>query len=595
MSRDDIGAGPAVRSDSREVARVLLRFEPRGRSKLSLIGVLSLVSGLSEAGVIALVSGAAVATAQGDAAVRLSVVSLRPMEALWLAMGLIGLNVAMSVVLANALATLSSDTSYAARTRIVSAFHRASYQRKSQDRLAALQEVLTTYVDRLATAFSALSLLISAVLSTASFAIAAVIVSPLAAVVIAMVGVLLAGVLRPAAKLTRRASGSLARQRRHYAEGATESVLLARELSVFGVSGVAGARLREVDKGVAREYRKTRYLLSLAPKVYQALALACAVAGLMVLSQTKISNLAAVGAVVLLLVRSLSYAQGILTGLQAMSEHRTYVDRLMTFLDSYEGEAKPHGTIAIGSLTKVELHDVGFGYEADSLALADIGLSIAGGETIGIVGPSGAGKSTLVNLLLRLYTPTSGSILVNGISLEEVEDEEWHRRTAIVPQEPRLLHGTVADNIRFLRKIDEATVELAANEANIAEFVRSLPDGFDAPVGELGMGLSGGQRQRICIARALAGRPDLLVLDEPTSALDGDSEAAIQRTLEALKGRVTMVLVAHRLSTLSICDRLVVMKDGRVESVGTPAELLGTSEYYREALRLAGISGGSTV
>ena len=148
-----------------------------------------------------------------------------------------------------------------------------------------------------------------------------------------------------------------------------------------------------------------------------------------------------------------------------------------------------------------------------------------------------------------------------------------------MPQEPRLLHGSLADNIRFLREIDDNSVEAAARDANIEGFIRSLPDGFDSPVGELGMGLSGGQRQRICIARALAGKPDLLVLDEPTSALDGDSETAIQRTLESLKGGVTMVLVAHRLSTLSICDRLVVMKDGRIENVGTPEELLGSSEY----------------
>lgn len=595
VSSDDIGAVHASRSDAREIARVLLRFEPRGRSKLAGIGALSLITGLSEAGVIALVSGAAVATAQGDASIRLAFVSLRPIESLWVAMGLIVLNIAMAVVLANALATLSSDASYEARNRIVGAFHRASYQRKAQDRLAALQEVLTTYVDRLAAAFSALSMLISAVLSTVSFAIAAMVVSPLAAVIIGVVGVLLAAVLRPATKLTRQASRSLARQRKAYAEGATESVLLARELSVFGVSAVAGDRLREVDEGVAIEYRKTRYLLSLAPKVYQGLALASAVAGLMVLTQIEITNLAAVGAVVLLLVRSLSYAQNILSGLQALSDHRSFVDRLMGFLDSYEGEARAHGSDVVGPLTTVELHNVGFGYGAATPALTAVSLAIAAGETIGIVGPSGAGKSTLVNLLLRLYRPTEGSIEVNGTPIDDVEDGEWHRRTAIVPQEPRLLHGTVTDNIRFLREIDDATVELAASEANIAEFVRSLPDGFDAPVGELGMGLSGGQRQRICIARALAGRPDLLVLDEPTSALDGDSEAAIQRTLENLKGRVTMVLVAHRLSTLSICDRLVVMKDGHVESVGTPAELLGTSDYYREALRLAGISGGPTV
>lgn len=591
MTRRNRTEDQPKRSDSLETAQALLHFEPRAKSKLTVIGGLSLLSGLSEAGVITLVSAAAVATAQSDEVVRLSVASFQPIEALWAALGLLAFNLGIGVYLAHSLAKLSAEASFEARKQIVGAFHRASYQRKSRDRVAALQEVLTTDVDRFATSINSLSMLISASLSTISFGIAAIAVSPFAAVVIAVVGVLLTAVLRPAANLTRQASRSLAQRRRGYAEGATESVLLARELSVFGVSTEADIRLRKIDVGVAAEFRRTSFLLTLAPKAYQTIALACAVVGLMVLNQLEIGNLAAVGAVVLLLVRSLSYAQNILTGLQTMSGHRAYVDRLMEFLSSYNDTAIPHGTRQIGKVDTVEFKNVGFGYDDHTPALADVSLAIKAGETVGIVGPSGAGKSTLVNLLLRLYTPSDGSILVNGIPLHEVADQEWHHRTAIVPQEPRLLHGSVADNIRFLRDFDIGTVERAAAEANIAEFVRTQPEGFDAPVGELGLGLSGGQRQRICIGRALAGDPDLLVLDEPTSALDGDSEAAIQRTLENLQGRVTMVIVAHRLSTLSICDRLVVLRDGRVESVGTPADLIGSSEYYREALRLAGISG----
>lgn len=195
----------------------------------------------------------------------------------------------------------------------------------------------------------------------------------------------------------------------------------------------------------------------------------------------------------------------------------------------------------------------------------------------------------MVNVLLRLYEPTSGEVLVNGVALHDVDDNEWHRRVAIVPQEPRLTHGTIADNIRFLRDLDDESVQQAAVEAHIDGFIRTLPAGYDSPVGELGMGLSGGQRQRICIARALAGKPDLLVLDEPTSALDGESEAAIQRTLQQLKGQVTMVIVAHRLSTLSICDRLLVLEDGRLVASGSADDLAESSPYYREAMRLAGL------
>ena len=154
---------------------------------------------------------------------------------------------------------------------------------------------------------------------------------------------------------------------------------------------------------------------------------------------------------------------------------------------------------------------------------------------------------------------------------------------------PRLIHGTIAENIRFLRQIDDAAVRQAAQDANIAEYIESLPLGYESPVNELGTSLSGGQRQRICIARALAGNPDLLVLDEPTSALDGESEEAIQRTLQNLTGRVTMLIVAHRMSTLTICDRLVLLSGGTVLDAGTADELRESSRYYRDAIRRAGL------
>ena len=173
--------------------------------------------------------------------------------------------------------------------------------------------------------------------------------------------------------------------------------------------------------------------------------------------------------------------------------------------------------------------------------------------------------------------------------LSKVDDQEWHRNTAIVPQEPRLLAGTIGDNIQFLRDFTPDALHRAADEAHIGSFVRTLQHGFASPVGELGQGLSGGQRQRICIARALAGGPQLLVLDEPTRALDGESESAVQATLTALSGRVTMLLVAHRLSTLSICDRIMVVDKGQITALGTPAELRDSSPYYREAMTHAGL------
>jgi ABC-type multidrug transport system fused ATPase/permease subunit len=577
-------------TDARRCIEVLRRFDPHGRRSLAQIAVLSFVGGLFEAGVLVLLTAVAVATTSEDKHhVSVGPITTTPRWLLLGALALVVAGVANGRWLAKAVARTTVTVSLNARQALLEAYHAASYQRKSQDRVAALQEALTTYVDRFTSGFGSLANLVAGVLNLVSFAVAALVVNPFAAIALAVVGALLLLVLRPAARRTRKATEVFMGGRRRYAEGATESVLLAREHAVFGVSGRAGSHLLELDQDVSVQYGLVRYLANFIPRLYQGLAFGMAIVGLLAVTSLELSDLAAIGAVVLLLVRSLSYAQQVLSGLQILSEQRPFIDTMVDLLDSYSAEPRRRGTTPIGPIERLELRDVSFAYPGHPPALRELSLDIRPGETIGVLGPSGAGKTTLVNLLLRLYEPTEGRIEVNGIDLHDADDDEWHRRTAIVPQEPRLLLGTVADNVRFLRDLADDDVRQATVDANIADFVATLPQGIESPVGELGAGLSGGQRQRICIARALAGHPDVLVLDEPTSALDGESEAAIQRTLEQLKGKVTMVIVAHRISTLSICDRLVVLQDGRAAAVGSQAELAASSPYYREAVRFAGL------
>jgi ABC-type multidrug transport system fused ATPase/permease subunit len=575
--------------DARHLLRVFSRYSERPGRSLASISGLSFLGGMSEAVVLVLISTVAISTTGTSETVVLGPVELSQRGALLSGFALLVLNALVSVALGWVVATTTTQASLSARQSLLEAFHDASYQRKSQDRAATLQEALTTYVDRFSNSLMILTTLITGALNVASFGIAAIVVSPSAALALVIIGLLLVVVLRPANRRMRGANQALSRQRRAYAEGATESVLLARELSVFGASGIAGQRLRDLDKTVAREFWRSKFLTRVTPKVYQTLVFALAVSGLFIVLGQDEPDLAAIGAVVILVIRSLSYGQQVLIAYQALAESRPFVDRFVGMLESYTHESRAVGHTAVGAMEQIRFRGAGFAYGDGAVALAGLDGTIAAGETIGVVGPSGAGKSTLVNLLLRLYEPTTGDILVNGVPLKEVLDGEWHQRTAIVPQEPRLIHGTIADNIRFFRDLDDADVQQAAVEAHIDGFIRTLPGGYESPVGELGMGLSGGQRQRICIARALAGQPDLLVLDEPTSALDGESEAAIQRTLEELKGRVTMVIAAHRLSTLSICDRLWVLEDGRLVASGTAPELAETSPYYREAMRLAGL------
>jgi ABC-type multidrug transport system fused ATPase/permease subunit len=240
--------------------------------------------------------------------------------------------------------------------------------------------------------------------------------------------------------------------------------------------------------------------------------------------------------------------------------------------------------------------DVSFAYEAGRPVLSEVSFEVAGGEAIGIVGPSGAGKSTLAQILLRLRAPDLGRYLLNGIPAEEFTSDDWHRQVAFVPQEPRLLHASVADNIRYFRNLDDDAVERAARLAAIHDEIVKWPSSYETIVGPRVDAVSGGQQQRICLARALAARPEVLVLDEPTSALDPHSESLIHSSLAALKGELTLFVVAHRMSTAEICGRVMVIVDGRLEAFDTAALLRGTSPYYRSASALAAgwTAGGSS-
>jgi ATP-binding cassette subfamily C protein len=207
----------------------------------------------------------------------------------------------------------------------------------------------------------------------------------------------------------------------------------------------------------------------------------------------------------------------------------------------------------------ISLEGVSYRYpESDNDVINGLSLIIGKNESIGIAGPSGSGKSTLVDLILGLHAPTSGTIKVDGVPITRENISSWRSMIGYVPQDIYLLDDTIAANIAFgidSKTIDSNALEEAARGAHILDFIRSLPEGFDTVVGERGVRLSGGQRQRIGVARALFHGPDVLVLDEATSALDVDTEKAVMDTITQLNGKLTIIIIAHRLSTLEKCDR----------------------------------------
>lgn len=218
--------------------------------------------------------------------------------------------------------------------------------------------------------------------------------------------------------------------------------------------------------------------------------------------------------------------------------------------------------------------------------LSDVSLRVAAGQTVALVGPSGAGKSTLSGLLARFHDPTEGAIRVNGVDLRRVTFASLRRTVGVVTQEAHLFHDTIRANLLYARPDAEDTeIEQALRDAQVWNLVTSLPEGLDTVVGDRGHRLSGGEKQRVALARLLLKNPGVVILDEATAHLDSESEAAVQRALDAALSERTAVVIAHRLSTIRAADRIVVLDEGRVVQAGTHSDLLAQGGLYADLYR----------
>ncbi|MBI3300056.1 MAG: ABC transporter ATP-binding protein [Elusimicrobia bacterium] len=259
-------------------------------------------------------------------------------------------------------------------------------------------------------------------------------------------------------------------------------------------------------------------------------------------------------------------------------------ERIFQILDERPRVVDKPGAVRFDSLkASVGLENVTFRYPSREVpALDDVTLEVRRGQTVAVVGPSGSGKSTLAQLLLRLYDPAAGRVAVDGLALADLDIRSFRDRVGIVTQETVLFNDTVAANIIIGRPgVSPDDVRRAAVIADAARFIDALPQGFDTPLGDRGLRLSGGQRQRLAIARAVLKNPDLLILDEATSNLDSTSEAEIQGAMERVMTGRTVLVIAHRLSTVQHADRIFALESGRVVEAGTHRELLIAGGLYR--------------
>jgi ABC-type multidrug transport system fused ATPase/permease subunit len=554
------------------------------------------------------------------------------------------------IVSGYAIARLGARSLTTLRRRLMHAYLDAGWAVQSTERQSELVEVVSAQSNSAAIVVITVMQGITQSLRVVVMVAAAVAIAPVGAVAIVVAGVVVFLMVRPLTRATKRHAKKRIEASLALSRSLHETSAVISEARVFGVLGPVRARADRRIDSVSTTWRQAEMFHRLVPTTYQLLAMVALIGSLTLLYNTG-ADATAMGAVIIIMVRALAGTQGLTGTFNKLYELTPLLDLIEARLDRYHEGSDERGDEPLDLIEEISIEHLSYSYGQDATAvplvgelpdlddedvpsgstlarlggrgeggrgrrrglravrsddeveetpagdddglhhinaLADISFEVRRGEAVGVVGPSGSGKSTLVQILLGLRSPTDGRYLVNGRDARDYLARDWYADLALVPQHPHLIEGTVAENIAFFRRdITQADIERAARLANVHDEILTWSDGYDTPVAERGTSLSGGQRQRVSLARAFAGKPSLLILDEPTSALDMQSEALIRDALAAAKAEMTLFVVAHRLSTLNVCDRIMVLKEGRLEHFAPAAELLASNDFYREAVELS--------
>jgi ATP-binding cassette subfamily B protein len=562
-----------------------------GSRKRTVVGLAlsSLVSGFAEAATLAIIAEVATELFGHSKKVHLTGalhIGGGIHTLIFIALGLSVLRLVLQVPISTLPARIASDVQASLRTKLFHAFTSAAWEVQSRDREGQLQDTITSQTMQATGGALGATNLLSNGLNFFAMLVTAFLLNPIAAAAILVTGILMFMIVRPLKAIGVRRARALSQAQVSFAGGVNEAIRVAEETHVFGT---ADAQRRRIDALIADSRKlmyETQVLTKLVPNLFQSLIMIMLVAGIWVASGLGVHT-PSLAAIILLLVRSARSGQQGLATYQGLSQSLPFIERTQEAERRYAESSPADGEAPLPRVQTLTFRDISYAYRAERPVLTDVSFEVTRGEVVGIIGPTGAGKSTLIQILLQLREPQQGEYLINGRKAAEFVRADWNSRVVYVPQEPRLLHASVEENIRFDRDLGSESIEHAAKLAHIHEEILSWPKGYDTIVGPRADAVSGGQQQRLCLARALAAKPEVIVLDEPTSALDPNSEARIQDSLTALKHELTLFIIAHRMSTLDICDRVMVIIDGRLVAFDTIDYLRQNNSYYRSASAIA--------